>query len=145
MTDSNHPVDDAASGRPGPQPLPAGWLPEARPSADDGYWDSYAVRVLTELEPLLLARDSEALGRARSWVDLMGDRWGAAALLAAAAVAALLAVGVRERAAEPSPLGPDDIALALIASEGDPAVLWERLGIPVDPVLAWLTLDGARP
>lgn len=40
---------------------------------------------------------------------------------------------------------PDADDLALVASDGDPALLWERLGIPADPVLARLTFEGETP
>jgi hypothetical protein len=99
---------------------------------------------MTELGPRLTARETGAEPRVRSWVSEIGDRWGAAALVAAAAVATFLAVGIREQATEATP-DADDLALALVASEGDPAVLLERLGIPADPVLAWLTFDGVEP
>ena len=136
-------MNDRKDDRP-QEALPRAWLPEPRPGEGDAYWDGYAARVMSELEPLMAAGDAGARDRRRSWVSEMGDRWQAAALLAAAAVAALLAVAPRDRAVEPVP-APEDLALALVAAEGDPAALWERLGIPADPVLAWLTFDGARP
>jgi hypothetical protein len=135
------PGDDA----PFEEPLPRSWLPAPRPGEDDAYWDGYAARVLAELEPLMAARSTGAVGRARSWVSEIGDRWGAAGLLAAAAVATLVVVGMRERAAEPSMPGRDEVTLALVAAEGDPAMMWEGLGIPADPLLARLTLAGGGP
>ncbi len=132
------------------EPISPTYLPEPRPLAADAYWDGYAQRVMTALEPMLVAREEPTTGavepsQRRSWTTELGDRWGASALLAAAAVAALLAVGIGERATESPGPGTDDVALALIAVDGDPTLLWDRLGIPADPVLAWLTFDGVRP
>lgn len=125
-------------------PLPRAWLPEGLPPAHDAYWEDAAARTVVTLEPFLAARKARAEPGARSWVSEMGDRWGAAALLAAAAVVLLLGVGTREPSIEPLP-GPDDRALVLLAVEGDPARLWEELGVAADPVLAWLAFEGVRP
>ncbi len=149
MNDREHDGPSYGAGDPGVEPIPASYLPERRPPAADAYWDEYARRVMTALEPGLSARTEPTAGavepsQGRSWTAELGDRWGATALLAAAAVATLLAVGIGERGAEPPTPGTDDVALALIAADGDPTLLWDRLGIPADPVLAWLTFDGAR-
>lgn len=149
MNDHEHDGPISGAGDHGVEPIPSSHLPEPRPSADDAYWDGYAQRVMTTLEPVLSARDEATAGavepsQGRSWTTELGDRWGATALLAAAAVAALLAVGIGERGAEPPSPGTDDAALALIAADGNPTLLWDRLGIPADPVLAWLTFGGAQ-
>jgi hypothetical protein len=138
--DGAHPGDRGAI----PPPLTRSWLPEARPGPDDAYWDRYAARVLAEVEPRLVERRPAMEPPAPSWAAQLGNRWPTAALLAAAAVATLLAVGIGERSGAPIEPGADDLALALLVSEGDPALLWERLGIPADPLLAWLTFDGGR-
>ncbi len=124
--------------------LPRTWLPEGLPPAHDTYWEETAARTVANLEPLLAARKAKAEPGARSWVSEMGDRWGAAALLAAAAVVLLLGVGTPEASNEPLP-GPDDWALVLLAVEGDPARLWAELGVAADPVLAWLAFEGIDP
>lgn len=124
------------------EPLPPGWLPSSRPGESDAYWDGYAAHVMTELDAVIAARRTGADRGARSWVSEIGDRWGAAGLLAAAAVATLVAVGMLERATEPPRPGPDEVTLALVAAEGDPAILLEGLGIPADPLLARMTLAG---
>lgn len=149
MNDREHDGPSSGARERGVEPIPQSYLPEPRPSAADAYWDGYARRVVTALEPVLSAREApnaEAVepSQGRSWTAELGDRWGATALLAAAAVAAVLAVGIGERGAEPAIPSTDDVALALIAADGDPALLWDRLGIPADPVLAWLTFDGAQ-
>lgn len=149
MNDREHDGPSSGAGDPGVEPIPSSHLPEPRPSVADAYWDGYAQRVMTALEPMLVAREKSTTGAVepspgRSWTTELGDRWGATALLAAAAVAALLAVGIGEPAAEPPSPGTDEVALALIAADGDPTLLWDRLGIPADPVLAWLTFEGAQ-
>ncbi|MEX2472612.1 MAG: hypothetical protein WEA34_10550 [Gemmatimonadota bacterium] len=151
MDDIEHHEPSPPNGDPEGAPLPRSHLPEPRPVAADAYWDHYARRVMDELEPMLAVRKKPAAGAVEesspqsSWMTEIGDRWGVTALLAAASLAALLAVGIGERTAEPRSPSPDDMALALIAAGGDPTLLWERLGIPADPVLAWLTFDGVRP
>lgn len=141
MRNDRPPEDEACAPA---EPLPRAWLPEARPAHDDPYWEHATARIVTALEPSRVVREAGAESRDRSWMSEIGDRWGAAALLAAAAVALLLAVGSPDGTVRPPP-GADDLALALIASEGDPAVLWDELGIAADPVLARLTFDGVRP
>jgi hypothetical protein len=125
-------------------PLPRAWLPQGLPPAHDAYWEAAAARTVATLEPFLAARKARAESGARSWVSEMGDRWGAAALLAAAAVVLLLGTGTREPALEPLPT-PDHRALVLLAVEGDPAKLWEELGMAADPVFAWLAFEGIDP
>lgn len=149
MNDREHDGPSSGAGDPGVEPIPSSHLPEPRPSAADAYWDEYAQRVMATLEPILVARTEPTTStvepsQGRSWTTELGDRWRATALLAAAAVAALLAVGIGERGTRPPSPGTDDVALALIAADGDPTLLWDRLGIPADPVLAWLTFDGAH-
>jgi hypothetical protein len=125
-------------------PLPRDWLPQGLPPAHDLYWEGAAARTVVILEPFLAAGKVGTEAGARSWVAEMGDRWGAAALLAAAAVVLLLGVGTWEASMEPLP-GPDDRALVLLAVEGDPARLWEEMGVAADPVFAWLAFEGVRP
>jgi hypothetical protein len=146
-TRSRHQPRDAATPGRGvhpEDPLPRAWLPQGLPPEHDAYWEEAAARTVVTLEPFLALRRARAEPGARSWVSEMGDRWAAAALLAAAAVVLLLGVGTREAPVEPLP-GPDDRALVLLAVEGDPAKLWEELGVAADPVFAWLAFEGVRP
>lgn len=127
------------------EPLVGRGLPEPRPGEDDPYWDRAAARVMARLEPVLTVREARNGTRGTSWVSELGARWRAAALVAAAAVATLVAVGIQDRSQSPRRPEAGDLALALVASAGDPVLLWERLGMEADPVLAWLTFDGIEP
>jgi hypothetical protein len=60
--------------------------------------------------------------------------------LALAAGAAALFFAVDRPA--PSPGAPlDAIALTLVAAEGNPAALWQSLGVRADPVLAHIAME----
>lgn len=133
--------ENTATEHPTREGFAADWLPEPRPAPEDPYWAAYADRVMGALDPVLT--DQARAHVPPSWQAELGNRWRGAAILAAAAVAALLTVG--DPPAPSPPSAPEDLALTLIAVDGDPVLLWERWGIPADPLLARLTLDGVRP
>ncbi|MEX2048541.1 MAG: hypothetical protein WEB90_03090 [Gemmatimonadota bacterium] len=77
-----------------------------------------------------------------SWLSEVGSWWRPAAALAAAAVAVLLWSDPHIRT-EPAHTAAE-MALGLVASDGDPVALWAALGVSADPVLALLTFEDHR-
>jgi hypothetical protein len=107
-----------------PRPLPREWLPEATAPEGAPEWEARLERITALAEPALRRL-------AGPWSSLLGVWWKpAAALVAAAALALAL-----------SPDGQDaSLPLSVIARDGGPLVLWERVGIEADPVLALIAL-----
>ena len=107
-----------------PRPLPRTWLPDATAPEDAPEWEARLERIAVLTEPALWKL-------AGSWTSLLVPWWKPAVLLAAAAA---LAVAV-------SPDGQDaSLPLSVIARDGGPLVLWERVGVEADPVLALIAL-----
>jgi hypothetical protein len=63
------------------------------------------------------------------------------ALAAAAAIVAFAADRARPVQSE---RGQPSLPLAMLAADGDPAVLWQSVGIEADPVLALIALQDAQ-
>lgn len=121
-----------------PRPLPREWLPDRQPPEGAPAWHARVERIMAAAGPEL-----RRLGSRRSTAELtgrsrMGSWWKPAAALAAVSTALLLLVG--RPAASPEP-PPGSIALALVASEGDPVTLWGAFGIQADPVLALIAVQ----
>ena len=121
-----------------PRPLPRDWLPEAHPPAEDPAWEGKIARILAAADPELVRRaDGTRPGALSRWTEV-GDWWRPALALAAGAAALFFAVD-RPAPSRGAPL--DAIALTLVAAEGDPAALWQSLGVRADPVLAHIAME----
>jgi hypothetical protein len=134
----NDPNLSAAPDAPHAQPLPSEWLPDGAPPDSDPVWGVRTERILgaAELEwARLVARQQTT-----AWLSEMGSWLRPAAVLAAAAAALLFATSDRVTYAGPA-ISADDVALRLVAAEGDPVAIWTTLGVTADPVLALLTLE----
>lgn len=118
-----------------PRPLPREWLPEPTPLEGTPEWRSMAERIIAAAEPKLRGGGTRNAGIAAAWPAILGSWWKPAAALAATAAALLLVLGPARQEPDPSAL-----PLSLVAAEGEPAVLFEGLGIHADQVLALIAL-----
>jgi hypothetical protein len=119
-------------------PLPRKWLPEPAAPADAPEWEALARRIMSAAGPALdrqASADPEA-----GWAVVLGS-WLRPALVFAAASAAIVVVAYQAKPVQ----GVDrpSVPLAVLASDGDPAALWQSLGITADPVLGLIALQGA--
>lgn len=122
-------------------PLPRDWLPSSpvRAARDVEYWDAQARSVAAAAEPTLARYRAYPQGRL-PWWHALGRSWRpalAGALAAAAGLLLALGLGADRR---PAPHA-GDVALAAVASAGEPAALWAARGEEADPILAFLALE----
>lgn len=120
------------------RPLPLGWLPDPQPAEGDPKWDERIEGILAAAGPELRTLRSRRSTAEVIWWSGMGLWWKPAAALAAASAALLLLVG--RPAVFPGP-SPGSIPLGLVASAGDPVMLWRALGVQADPVLALIAIQ----
>lgn len=119
-------------------PLPRDWLPEAHPPAEDPAWEGEIARILVAADPELVRRAGGTRPAALPRWTEVGEWWRPALAVAAGAAALFFVV---DRPA-PTPAVPlDAIALTLVAAQGDPAALWQSLGVRADPVLAHIAME----
>ena len=130
-----------------PDPLPGEWLPPAQADSASPVWESRIQRIVAAAEPGLREPAARRGGtHARrpvsveaDWADVLGNWWRqAVAATAVAAASVLLSMAT----ASGGEAGGTDGVLRLLASGGDPGVLWESSGGQADPVLALLVLEG---
>lgn len=130
-----------------PEPLPRELLPSAQADAASPVWESRLQRIVAAAEPRLRERSARHGGtRAQrpasveaGWADILGNWWRqAVAATTVAAASVLLSIAT----VSSGEAGGTDGVLRLIASGGDPGVLWESSGGQADSVLALLILEG---
>ena len=125
-------------------PIPGEWLPDATPQEGSPEWEALLARVVAASEEA--ARAPTRVGAApapRAWPAVLGGWWRGAAVGAAAATALLLLV--RPATIPPAAVDVGALPLTVVTAQGDPAALLEGLGIPADPVLALIAIEGGRP
>jgi len=118
----------------GDHPLPRDWLPAATPLEGTHQWNALFARVVAATPPVWRPRTT--------WPSVLGSWWRPAAGLAAAAAALLFLMTPQVPLAPPSGSADGALTLSLVAAGGEPAALLEGLGIPADPVLALIAVQG---
>lgn len=123
------------------RPLPREWLPPATPQAGSDEWEALRGRVMVAVGSTVPSFTRGQSVQEAGWVATLGTWWRPAAAIAAAA--ALLVILIPAPPARPS--GSGALALSLVAAGGEPAALLGGLGIPAEPVLALIALEGRAP
>jgi hypothetical protein len=120
-------------------PLPREWLPEPAAPEEAPEWDALARSIMSAAGPSLDRQASADPEGGRAFV--LGS-WLRPAMVFAAASAAIAVVAYQAQPVH-DVHGPS-LPLAVLASVGDPAALWQSLGITADPVLGLIALLGAQ-
>lgn len=115
--------------------LPREWLPDASAPEYAVEWDVLARGIVAAAAPALEGIAGDA---GNGWHLVLGS-WLRPAVALAAAAALIAFAADRARPAGP---GRQSLPLTVLAAGGDPAVLWESVGVRADPVLGLIALQG---
>jgi len=122
--------------------LPRDVLPDSLPPNDAAVWDARVRRIIAAADPDLRRLRSAGSSADVAWWSGMAQWRTPAAVFAA--VATILLVVMMGRLSVFRDIPPDELALGLVATDGDPMTLWGAAGIPADPVLALIAVQNPQ-